>query len=415
MTLIQTLQSISLETRKNLLTLFIIAILFWLSITALLPTLPTYVQEVGGNTQQVGLVMGSFAIGLLLSRTWLGRVADNRGRKLVILIGTSVAATAPLGYLLLASIPGLMSVRAYHGISIAAFTTGYSALVVDLAPVKHKGEIIGYMTLAMPVGMAVGPAVGGFIQEGMGNYPLFVATSICGLGSWLLTMKITEKNRKHDLDTNKTQGRSILALLQSTGLIVMAIIMFLIGLVFGNLVAFMPLFIKAELPNFNPGIFYTAIAIASFSSRVFVGRVSDLYGRGLFISLSLCFYIISMSCLSLADSPVLLILGAIFEGAGAGILIPMIIAMMSDRCDDSERGRVFSLCIGGFDVGIALAGPIFGFIATQLGYRSLFMIAIGLVVLALLIFICFSNKKLSTSYHFALGKAQDLYAMDLKK
>lgn len=54
--------------------------------------------------------------------------------------------------------------RAFHGVSIAAFTTGYSALVVDLSPPKQKGELIGYMSLAVPIGMAIGPAMGGIFR-----------------------------------------------------------------------------------------------------------------------------------------------------------------------------------------------------------------------------------------------------------
>ena len=90
----------------------------------------------GANKQEIGIVMGCFAIGLLLFRPMLGRLADERGRKIVLLIGTIVAAIAPFGYLVFKSIPLLMLVRVFHGISIAAFTTGYTALVADLAPAE---------------------------------------------------------------------------------------------------------------------------------------------------------------------------------------------------------------------------------------------------------------------------------------
>lgn len=60
-------------------------------------------------------------------------MVDEQGRKRVILIGAVVVAIAPWGYIFLNSIPQMMVWRAFHGISIAAFTTGYSALVVDLA------------------------------------------------------------------------------------------------------------------------------------------------------------------------------------------------------------------------------------------------------------------------------------------
>lgn len=407
-----TLRSLKPDTRQNLLNLFVVALLFWMSITSLLATLPTYVVAIGGTKQQVGIVMGSFAIGLLLSRTFLGRIADRRSRKLVVLIGTIVAATAPLGYLLFPSITGLMSIRAYHGISIAAFTTGYSSLVVDLCPVKQKGEIIGYMTLAMPLGMAIGPAIGGFIQEGMGNFPLFLLTAILGLLAFLLTLRIKDTHQYTQLAQPGTINLNFTQLLYRRGIGILTLVLFLIGLVFGNLVAFVPLFIQEELTGFNTGLFYTFIAIASFSARVFVGRISDVYGRGLFISASLCCYIISMLCLSFADSPKALIVAAMFEGAGAGVLIPMVIALMSDRCYPSERGRVFALCIGGFDLGIALGGPILGSFAEQLGYRGLFLISSVLAALALMSFMLFSNKNPGASYRFAFGKARDLYALD---
>ena len=61
---------------KNLLTLFAVGLFFWLSLTSLLATLPAYIQDIGGTPRQVGLVMGCFAIGLLLSRTLMGRTAD---------------------------------------------------------------------------------------------------------------------------------------------------------------------------------------------------------------------------------------------------------------------------------------------------------------------------------------------------
>ena len=105
--------------RRDLLILFVAGLLFWTSITTMLPTLPTYVQELGGTTQQVGLVMGCFAIGLLFSRTWLGQLADRHSRKIVLLIGTVVGAIAPLGYLWIHSISGLMAVRAFHEIGRA--------------------------------------------------------------------------------------------------------------------------------------------------------------------------------------------------------------------------------------------------------------------------------------------------------
>ena len=70
--------------------------------------------------------------------------------------------------------------------------------------------------------------------------------------------------------------------------------MLLIGMVIGTLQTFAPLFIKSMKIDLNPGLFYTAAAMASFSVRLFIGRASDRYGRGLFITISLMAFTLAM-------------------------------------------------------------------------------------------------------------------------
>ena len=107
------------------------------------------------------------------------------------------------------------------------------------------------------------------------------------------------------------------------------------------------------------------------------------------------------------------ILAAIAEGSGAGILIPLILALISDRSYANERGKVFALCMGGFDVGIAMGGLILGSLATILGgYRGIFALAAVLASVALIIFITQAGKNLRHSLFFALGKAPDAYLVN---
>ena len=411
------------STKQKLTYLFFAGLLFWISITLLLPTLPTYIQFVGGTTRQVGIVMGCFAIGLLASRTWLGKVADRRSRKIVILIGSIVAALAPVFYVSADSVFALGLIRAFHGISIAAFTIGYSALVVDLAPVKYRGTLIGHMNLAVPIGMSIGPALGGlllakgqqYIPEGTGYEVLFTVSALCGVLAFALSSQIKATalpDTESNTPANLTQ-RNFIAFTQDHALVIPTIVLLLIGLVFGTLAAFLPLFIKELGLDFNVGFFYTAVAITSFSVRLYVGKASDRHGRGLFISLALVCYIISMAILAIAQTPIMFILAAIAEGAGAGVLIPLSLALVSDRSYAHERGKVFAFCMGGFDMGIALGGPTFGFLDGILGgYRGIFALAAVLATVALIIFVTQASKDIKHSFDFALGKASDIYALN---
>ena len=404
------------QPRRSLLTLFTAGLLFWSSMASLLPTLSLYVQSVGGTKQQIGFVMGAFAVGLLLSRAQLGKLADSRGRKIVLLVGTSVAAIAPLGYLLAQSIPLLLLIRAFHGISIAAFTTAYSALVTDLSPPGKRGELIGYMSLVTPIGLAFGPAIGGFVQAWVGYTPLFAMSATFAATAVFFTCKIAEPNfadlTKCDSLSEDKNSQKYWQMLWNRRVRIPALVLLLVGLVFGTLRSFMPLFIQETKADLNPGLFYSTAAIASFGMRVVAGRASDKYGRGLFISGGLICYILSMLLLYLANNSGAFLISALFEGCAGGTVMPMMVTLMSDRCEPHERARLFSLCIGGFDLGIAIAGPTLGLVAEQVGYRNMFGFATGLAGLALLIFITQSSKGLSNSLKFAIGRGKDVYALN---
>ncbi|AFY36516.1 major facilitator superfamily MFS_1 [[Leptolyngbya] sp. PCC 7376] len=412
------------KTQVNLAFLFLAALGFWLSMTSLLPVLPAYIQDLGASDQQVGFVMGCFAIGLLLSRAQLGKMADEKSRKLVIMIGAAVVGIAPWGYIFLDSIPEMMVWRAFHGLSIAAFTTGYSALVVDLAPAKNRGEIVSYMSLAIPIGMSIGPVLGGYLLGTVGYPVIFSVSALCGMTAFIFASQAKEKPRvsaadkspgdrlsldKPKLETNR-QFRELMA---EKSLYIPALVMLCIGLVFGTLVTFLPLHIRELGIDFNTGLFYGAAAISSFSIRILIGKASDQLGRGLFISGSLLCYALTMICLANADQPPLFILAGAIEGVGAGTLIPMMIALMSDRSSSNERGKVYSLCIGGFDVGIAAAGFFLGTVTQTVGYQGGFAIAAGLSLFAFVLFLTQGNQYVKSSLQFAVGKTGDRYAQKL--
>ena len=70
-------------------------LLFWSSLSATLPTLPVYIAATGASNLQIGLIMGSFAIGMFVFRPQCGMLADRRGRKIVLLIGMSAGGNSP--------------------------------------------------------------------------------------------------------------------------------------------------------------------------------------------------------------------------------------------------------------------------------------------------------------------------------
>jgi MFS family permease len=401
--------TIDANLRRNLLILFAAGLLFWSSLASLLPTLPLYIESLGATKQQIGIVMGSFAIGMLVFRPQVGMLADKQGRKIVLMIGIAVAAIAPLGYLLVKSLPLLMVIRAFHGISIAAFGTGFIALVGDLAPEHRRGEIIGYMSLVNPIGVALGPALGGYLQATVGYTPLFLSSTTLGCLSLICILPVVNPPIIEKPKDATEDG--FWQLITSPRVRVPAIVLLLIGLSLGTVHTFIALYIKSTGVDLNAGLFFTAAAISSFSIRLFTGRASDKYGRGLFVTFSLIFYTVALLLIWQANSVLTFLISAVIEGAASGTAMPMISTMMTDRALPHERGRIFGVSLMGFDVGLAIAGPVVGFIAQQVGYRTMFGFTVGLSVLAILIFITQSSQSISKSLRFAFGLGEDAYAL----
>ncbi|MEM1368424.1 MAG: MFS transporter [Cyanobacteria bacterium P01_H01_bin.15] len=406
---------IAASERQNLLRLFATGLLFWLSITSLLAVLPLYAQSVGNSDRLVGLVMSSFAIGLILSRMWMGQLADRRSRKLVIVIGAIVMGTAPFGYLFSDQVWELMVWRAYHGVSIASFTLGYSALVSDIAPPSRRGEILGYMALVTPLGMALGPALGSWLLSAASFSWVFMSSGIVGLLAIVLALTISDPGRPKPQNSEEETTRSQPSwwdLATGRALLSPAFVLLLIGSLFGALVAFLPLFVQEAELNVNAGLFYAAAALSSCLVRLLTGKASDRWGRGLFITGAIICYAVSYLLLAIAHSPGSLVFAGALEGIGAGIILPVTFAMVSDRSFPHERGQVLAICLFGFDLGIALGGTVLGFLIALLGYRGLFALEAGLAALSLLIFMATCNGPFQPSWRFALGRERDHYALD---
>lgn len=420
--------------RRNLIIFFGASLCFWAGLAGILPNLALYIESFGANNQEIGWVMAAFALGLLGFRPKMSRFTDTKGRKPALLIGIVVIALAPLLYLAVQQVPEITlsmpivgwqiksavlllgMVRAFHGISIAAFATAYSAAIADMAPPQHRGELIGYMSLSNPIGMAIGPALGGYL-EGSFTWAFLTMTGLGTLGT-LCVLFSREPPRAQPMlgalpanSINPVKKQLFWRLLLKPEVRTPALILSMVGIAFGSMVAFVPLYIREMEIAVNIGLIYTVSAIASFSIRVVSGKASDRLGRGRFISLGLAFYTLAMLALWQSTSAPMLLLAGALQGAGGGTLIPIIAALMTDRSRPNERGLTFGLCLTGFDLGIALAGPVMGRIADLTSYGTVFALSGVMTAIGLLVFITTSSKDLAHSVRFALNGGRDVYAI----
>ena len=156
----------------------------------LLATLPLYIKNIGGNDSEVGLIIGVFSGASLLLRPFIGRASDMRGKRPFILVGTIILAASSGLYTLIRSVPLLLGLRVIHGTGWASFSTATNALVADIAPRSRRGEAMGYYGMFNNLAMAVGPALGIALVNGLSFDAMFMSAAAIAIVAVVLSLAV---------------------------------------------------------------------------------------------------------------------------------------------------------------------------------------------------------------------------------
>ena len=350
--------------------------LFFFSMHLLITPLPLYIKEVGGQPAQIGLVMGMFALTAVLSRPLVGRLVDTWGRKPVMMIGSAIFILGPLFYTLARSVSSLLLARMFHGVGIAAFTTAYSTLVADLVPPPRRGEALGLAGVAAPFSIMLAPPLGGALLPRLDFSLLFVVSAVVAALSLLVAIPIREAVRA----TNPQKAPGFLDTLSERYVWVPCLLTLAVGLAYGSLFTFLPLF-GVERGIANVGLFFTAYGLMTITARMPLGRLSDRVGRMTVIVPATVLLSLALAGLKVVGGMELLIVVALLYGLGDSGSGTAMMALVVDEAPVEVRGTALGVLYASFDLGIGLGGVAMGPVAGAMGYGGMYLL-LGLIALA---------------------------------
>jgi len=137
-------------------------------------------QEVGLAATQVGVL---FTIGGLVTAVLLmpmGRLADRKGKKLLMLIGLLVSAGGMAGLAFARNFPGLILFVAARSLGMAMFSPAAVALLSDTMPPDRQATAMGVYGSCEDIGVITGSALGGLIWSTLGPQSTFLMGAIAG-------------------------------------------------------------------------------------------------------------------------------------------------------------------------------------------------------------------------------------------
>ncbi|GAA0363931.1 MFS transporter [Bacillus horti] len=351
----------------------------------LLPTLPLYIIEMGGNESQVGLAAGLFTLAAVVLRPIVGGLLDRYGRRSFIIWGLLFFTLSMYLYDWVGTILMLMALRVLHGMSWAVSTTAVGTAVTDVIPPTRRGEGMGWYGIAMTVSMAIGPLLGIWIIQNFSFQNLFLFSTLLSLIALLLIFSTKMSfTRKQGAGNIQFFDRSVLSV---------TIAIFFLAVSYGGITTFLPLF--AASLDVNPGTFFLVYAITLTAIRPVAGKLSDRHGEATVIVPALVFTFLALIVLSLSSGLIGILTSAILYGIGFGSAQPALQAVTLRLAHQDRKGVANASFFTAFDLGIAVGAIALGTVSQFAGYSMSFMVSSVSVVIAILVFVLSTRRMLT--------------------
>ena len=337
----------------------------------LVPAVPRYVAgPLHGGNVAVGLVVGTFSVSAFFLRPWVGGLGDRWGRRPLMLVGACLFAASVLAYPLAGTPAMLAALRLLTGAGEACFWVGAVTAVLDLAPAERRGEAMSIASLALYVGIGLGPVIGELAIERVGFAAAWVLAAAAALAALGLALRApdTRPEAAAGAASGSPQRRRLVhraGLLP--GLLLLASILGMAGFL-----TFVPLYAM------DLGMDGSRLVLLSFAGIVVgirsVGaRIPDRLGAARTTRMALALSAAGLALVGTWRSPAGLLAGAVVFAVGVALLTPAVMALAVAGVPPGERASVIGTTSAFLDLAFGLGPAALGFVAAAVGRPGTFL------------------------------------------
>nr|BFD42146.1 MFS transporter [Pseudomonas sp. FFPRI_1] len=369
-------------------TLQIVSIVFYTFIAFLciglpIAVLPGYVHDqLGFSALVAGLVIGSQYLATLLSRPMAGRMSDTVGTKRsiiygllgILLSGVLTLVSVLLEHLPLLSLTVLLGGRLLLGVAQGLIGVGTISWCMGQVGTEHTARSISWNGIASYGAIAIGAPLGVKMVENYSFASLGIALSAMALLALLLI------RNKPSVPVVRGERLAFWAVFGRIAPFGASLSLASIG--YGTLTTFIALFYVSRGWT-GAAYCLTVFGICFICSRLlFISSISRFGGFASAIA-CMCVETLGLVLLWLAPSAGWALVGAGLTGIGLSLVYPALGVEAIKQVPNSSRGAGLSAYAVFFDLALAIAGPLMGAVALNLGYSWIFFCAALLSVTAL--------------------------------
>jgi MFS family permease len=367
--------------------LMITAFIDMLGVLMIVPLLPFYASDLGGNGFIVGLLVSAFSVAQLLSAPLWGRFSDKHGRRPALLVGLMASMIAYIVFAFADSLWLLFLSRLIQGAGGGTVSV-IQAYVADTVQPNDRAKALGWLSAATNAGVALGPVVPIVVRDLGPSAPGLIAAGFCVLNMIFASKYLVEVRKPEDAARQRVPGRNRAAVLHvltnpslpSSRLIQIYAVS--IG-AFQGTTSILALFlaVRFKVTADNIGYFFMYIGVLSVVMRAWVlGKALDKWGEAQLSRIGIVMMAAGLVGISFSWDYVTLALSIALLPAGTAFTFPGVTALLSKVIPSAERGLYMGVqqTYGGI-TRVAMP-PFLGWAFDQFGYQSPLWIAAGLVL-----------------------------------
>ena len=391
--------------------LFGAALVFFTAGSTVLPVASRFAAgPLAADSIGVGVAIGAFAIAALVMRPLVGWASDRFGRRPLLLGGGLLTVVALALHLVVDSLPAFIAVRSLFGIAEAFFFVAALAAISDLAPEDRRGEAINVGSLAVYLGLALGPIVGETIL-GIGGYgAVWIAAASMAVVATGLTLLVPETSPTiidRVAGAPRVKGRLIHPAGIFPGFLILTGAWGMAGYF-----AFLPLH-ATEIGLDGAAAPLAIYALVVVGLRIAFVKLPDQVGAARLSGAALVVTAIGLAIIAVATEPIGLILGTTVFAGGVAFMFPGLMSLAVARVDETERGSVVGTASAFLDLSFGLAPAVLGVVVGVTGFAVAFGLSAGVALLgAGLLYVRRETVSRPTAGRAVRGSRTDRVAQD---
>jgi MFS family permease len=350
--------------------------------------LPLYVQELGGNEADFGVILSSATLTAVLCIGLLIRYPEALRPHAVVALAVAVYAIGAAGAALVTETwTPLVGIGGLLGTAWAVVYAAAPMVMSEMVTDEGRATYFGYLTGTQQIGIGVGPVIAGVLVEtDLGFRGTFlVASMICltaagltvAVGSLTSDPRTEDAEAKGGVAANKDAvsfGEAIRRILRSEAVFSLVMIL-LFACLFTSMTQFQTTFARSQGIDYS--VFYVTYTVAVIFSRFVLARLVSRFDARLVIASAVSVMALGMATFLLVGSNVLLYSAASgLLGLGYGLALPSVQAQAVNVSEEPVRPRVLPMAGLLFQAAILGFPLVAGWIIAGLGYPILFTVLV---------------------------------------